>query len=199
MDGSLASLAGFSVVMSVTPGPNNIMLAASGARHGLRRTMPHALGVAGGFTLMLFVVGVAVGEVASLLPLVAGVMRWVALAWVAVLAWQIATAAPPGEGPERPPMSALGAAAFQWVNPKGWLIALSGAAVFVAPYHGAEIGRAALVAGVFLAVALPCCLPWVLLGAGAGRLLRGRARLRAFNVTMAVLLLASVAPLALEP
>ncbi len=90
-----------------------------------------------------------------------------------------------------------GAAAFQWVNPKGWLIAVAAAGMFIRPEENLAM-QTAWIALIFAAVSLPCMLPWVLLGAGAGRLLRSPARLRAFNIAMAVLLVASIIPLLLD-
>ena len=192
MDTSTLSMIGFAISMYVTPGPNNVMLAASAASFGVRATLPHMLGIGLGFTLMLLVVAAGFATVlpASALPL--WPMRWAGALWMAWLAWKIATAPPTGDARGRL-MSLPGAMAFQWINPKAWIIALGAATLFVRPDEGlaAFLSRMGL---VFAVVALPCMIPWVVLGAGMRRLLRSPRQARAFNVAMGVLLLASVLP-----
>ncbi|MSO99483.1 MAG: LysE family translocator [Acetobacteraceae bacterium] len=196
MDATILSMTGFAVAMYITPGPNNLMLAASAASFGLRATVPHMLGVGVGFTLMLAIVCSGLASVLLAWPLLLPLMRWGGAAWMLLLAWKIATAGPPNENAGRV-LGFAGAMAFQWVNPKGWLIALSAAGLFARPdealwMQGLRIGV------VFFAVALPCMAPWMLLGAGARRLLRSPGSLRAFNIAMAVLLVVSVAPVLLD-
>jgi threonine/homoserine/homoserine lactone efflux protein len=195
MDPWLLSLVGFAVAGSVTPGPNNIMVAAIAARHGVRASVPYMLGISAGFGVMIVLVGTGFAGMIAGAPTFAATMRWAALAWILVLAWQIATAPPPGEGPARPAMGFFGATLFQWVNPKAWLLALSVAAAWVSPDRPA-LPQVAVIALAFALVGPPCNLPWALLGTGAARLLRSPARLRAFNVAMAVLLVASMLPVA---
>ena len=194
---SAFSLLGFTVAASITPGPNNVMVASIAARHGVRSTLPYVLGISVGFGAMIMLVGLGVAGVLAGAPGVAGAMRWVALAWIAVLAWQIATAPPPGEGVARKAMGFGGALLFQWVNPKAWLLALSVASAWVQPGR-AVLPQVGIVALAFALVGPPCNLPWALLGSGAARLLHSPARLRAFNVAMAVLLVVSMLPVALE-
>src|SRR3954463_13601859 len=98
MNGALLSLVGFSVAMYITPGPNNVMVAASAANHGIRATAPHILGIAAGFATMLTLVCAGLGSALLSWPLLLPVFRWVGAAWLAVLAWQIASAPAPGEG-----------------------------------------------------------------------------------------------------
>lgn len=197
MDPFLLSLAGFAVAMYITPGPNNIMVAASAANHGMRASLPHMLGINAGFSLMLVLVCGGLGAVVLSLPLVLRAMRWVGAAWMLYLAWKIATSPPPGEGARRPVLGFWGAAAFQWVNPKAWLIAVGAASQFLRADQplGGQLLRIGV---VFLAVGLPCLLPWAMLGDAAGRLLHSPSRLRAFNVAMALLLVASLVPLLME-
>ena len=129
-------------------------------------------------------------------PAVAQVLRWVMFAWLLVLAWRISRAERPGQGAARPPLGFWGAAAFQWVNPKAWLLALTVNSVFILP--GRPMApQLALNFAVFLAVGMPCLLAWALLGSGAGRLLGPPLRLRIFNLTMAALLVISMLPMAL--
>jgi threonine/homoserine/homoserine lactone efflux protein len=193
MDTTLLSLIGFAFVMYITPGPNNVMLASSGANHGVRASVPHMLGIALGFSVMLVVISAGLGSLLFAWPALLGVMRWCGAAWMLWLAWKIAIAPPPGAHSPRAVLGVTGAAAFQWINPKAWLIAVGAASEFTRPdlplgFQAMRIGLA------FLAVALPCMLVWVLLGRGAARVLRAPAQLRAFNIAMALLLVASLVP-----
>lgn len=197
MDSTLLSLLAFAVAMYITPGPNNVMLASSAANYGVRATVPHMLGINLGFSAMLVLVSAGLGSLLLSVPVLLPIMRWIGAAWMLFLAWKIATAAPPGEGDRRPLFNVPGAAAFQWINPKAWLIAVAAASEFTLPNRplGEQLARIGI---VFLAVGLPCMLPWVLLGGGASRLLRSRTQLRAFNVTMAALLVLSLVPVLID-
>ena len=193
MDATLLSLTGFAVAMYITPGPNNTMLASSGASHGLRATIPHMLGIAAGFSLMLVLVDAGLGATllatAGLLP----VMRWAGAVWMLVLAWKIATAPPPGAPSQNRVLGFFGAMAFQWINPKGWLIALAVASEFTRADR--PLAQQLVQIGlVFGAVSIPCMLPWVLLGTGVRKLLQSHTRLRIFNIAMALLLAVSLIP-----
>ncbi len=197
MDSALLSLVGFSVVMYITPGPNNVMVAASAANHGVRATVPHMFGIAAGFSVMLTLVCAGLGATLVNWPLLLPVFRWVGAAWLAVIAWKIATAPPPGEGGRGRVLSFLGAAAFQWINPKAWLIAAGAAGEYLSPNHPL-LAQLARIFVVFLLVGMPCLLVWAGLGSGAGRLLHSPARLRAFNIAMALLLVGSLVPVLIE-
>jgi threonine/homoserine/homoserine lactone efflux protein len=174
MNGSFPALVAFVVVMSVTPGPNNVMLAAASANYGLRAAVPQMLGIAVGAAAMMAAVGLALAAVLEVLPRTAGAVRWVGLAWLLFLAWKVANAGAPGSADARPPLGFLGAAAFQWINPKAWLLGIGGNAAFVRP-DAALLPQVALVALVFLVVAIPCMLPWAALGGAARRLLTSPA------------------------
>jgi threonine/homoserine/homoserine lactone efflux protein len=197
MDSALVSLLGFSVAMYITPGPNNVMVASSAANHGIHATLPHMLGIAFGFSLMLALVCAGLGSVLVSWPLLLPLFRWIGAAWLVWLAWQIASAPPPGEGGRRRVLGFFGAAAFQWVNPKAWLIAVGAAGEYLSP-HQSLIVQLARIFVVFLLVGMPCLLVWALLGSGAGRLLRSPVQLRAFNVAMALLLVLSLLPVLIE-
>lgn len=199
-----ASASAFALSMAATPGPNNAMVTASGASWGFRRTLPHMLGVSVGFPLMLLAVALGAGGAIRDHPWLHEALRWVGVAYLVWLAWRIASADPSvgdDEGGEARsggrPLSFPQAALFQWVNPKAWVIALSA----VATYTTAQgvVVQAAVLAAIFLLVTLPVLAGWTLVGVGAARLLRSRAALRGFNLTMAALLLASLAPLLLDP
>jgi threonine/homoserine/homoserine lactone efflux protein len=193
MDPALLSLTGFAVVMYITPGPNNTMLASSGANHGMRATIPHMLGIATGFALMLVLVDAGLGAALIATPGLLPIMRWGGAGWMLYLAWKIATAPPPSTAGQTRVLGFFGAMAFQWINPKGWLIAIAVASEFTRPDRplSAQLLQIGLVFG---AVSIPCMLPWVLLGTSVRTMLRTEARLRAFNVAMALLLAASLIP-----
>jgi len=194
---ALLSLIGFSIAMYITPGPNNVMVAASAANHGIRATMPHMFGIAGGFSVMLTLVCAGLGSALVRWPLLLPLFRWVGAAWLVVLAWQIASAPPPGEGGRGRVLGFFGAAAFQWINPKAWLIAAGAAGEYLTATQPL-LAQLARIFVVFLLVGMPCLLVWALLGSGAGRLLHSPSRLRVFNIAMAVLLVASLVPVLIE-
>ena len=188
MDSVLLSLVGreladvgFAVVMYVTPGPNNVMVAASAANHGIRATMPHMFGIACGFSGMLVVVCGGLGSALLGLPWLLPAFRWVGAAWLIVLAWKIATSPPPGEGGRGRVLGFFGAMAFQWINPKAWLIAVAAAGEYLSLQQSLLLQLARIFL-VFLAVGMPCLMVWAFIGSGARRLLRSPARVRVFNV-----------------
>ena len=189
---TLAALSAFALVSSITPGPNNMMLMASGANFGLRRTVPHALGVGVGFTLMIVLVGVGLMGLFDLFPILNTILKVVSVAYLLWLAWKIAHAAAPGEGesPRGKPMTFVQAMLFQWVNPKAWTMALSAVALY-APDR--NFGAVLLVAMVFGIINLPSTSIWAVMGTALRGWLSSSARLRAFNWTMAVLLVGSLA------
>jgi threonine/homoserine/homoserine lactone efflux protein len=189
----LLALVGFALVTSVTPGPNNLMLMASGANFGLRRTLPHMMGVALGFAAMTAGIGLGVMGLFEAWPPAYTVLKVLSVAYMLWLAWKIATAAPPEGRPaaEGRPLTFLAAAAFQWVNPKAWAMAATAVTAY-APGRGTA--AVLTVAAVFALVNLPSVGSWALMGQAIRRLLGSPGRLRAFNLAMAGLLLASLAP-----
>ncbi len=186
-------LLGFAIAMSVTPGPNVLMVAASAANAGVRATVPHMLGIAIGFGAMLLIVGLGLAAPFAAAPWLHAALKWGGAAWLLLLAWKIARAGAPGAGPPRAPLGFIGAALFQWVNPKAWMIALAAIPTFTTP-DGDMLRQSLTIAGAFALVGFPCTLVWALLGAGASRLLRTERALRGFNIAMAVLLVASLVP-----
>jgi len=188
----LTALAAFAFVTSITPGPNNLMLMASGANFGFRRTIPHMLGVGLGFVFMVVLIGAGLAQVFETYPISYQVLKVVSIAYLLYLAWKIATAAPPGEAEQAgTPLTFLQAALFQWVNPKAWAMALTAVSAY-APSQ--SFGAIALVAVIFGLVNVPSVGSWTILGQQMRRLLSNPSRLRAFNVVMAVLLLGSLYP-----
>jgi threonine/homoserine/homoserine lactone efflux protein len=190
----LAALVVFAFASSITPGPNNIMLLASGANFGLRRTVPHMLGISIGHAVMVSLVGLGLIGLFAAVPWLRTALMVLSAAYLLWLAWKIANAAPPGraEATGRP-LTFLQAAAFQWVNPKAWYMAIY-AQTNYAPADAPLLGPV-LVALVFAAVNLPSVTVWAWGGTQVRRWLEAPGRLRAFNVTMAVLLVASLWPM----
>lgn len=197
MNDILLPMTGFAVAMYITPGPNNVMLATSGAQYGLRATVPHMIGIAAGFAVMLMAITAGLGSLLLVWPPLLPVMRWVGAAWMLYLAWKIAAAPPPGDGERRRLLGVIGAAGFQWINPKGWMIGLGASSMFISPAQPLSI-QVARIGLIFSLVAFPCMLPWVLLGKGARHVLRSPWQFRAFNVAMALLLVACLVPLLAE-
>jgi threonine/homoserine/homoserine lactone efflux protein len=186
----------FAFVSSITPGPNNTMLLASGVNFGFRRSVPHALGVSIGFMLMVLAVGFGLGAVFTAVPVAYTVLRYAGAAYLLYLAYRIATSGPmnsAGADGERQPMSFLAAAAFQWVSPKAWVMAI-GAITTYTPADG-YIANVFVVALVFAIVNLPSVCVWVGCGTALRRVLQDRRWLRLFNGLMAALLVASLYPL----
>ena len=193
----LLALAGFAFVTSITPGPNNLMLLASGANYGVRRTVPHMIGVSGGFCVMVALVGIGLMGVFDAWAPARTVLAIVSVLYMLWLAWKIAHAAGPEEaqGGGRP-MTLVEAALFQWVNPKGWAMALTAITLY-APANAAgerELMAILLVAIVFAVVNLPSVGVWAWAGLALRRVLTDPTRLRLFNWTMAALLVASLYP-----
>ncbi|MGI9389717.1 MAG: LysE family translocator [Boseongicola sp.] len=185
-------LATFAFVTSITPGPNNLMLMASGANFGFRRTIPHMLGVALGFVFMAFLMGIGLAELFEKFPWLHTVLTVVSIIYLLWLAWKIAHAAPPEPGAAKgTPLTFIQAAAFQWVNPKAWAMALTAVTI----YAPGDTALAILaVAVVFGAINLPSVSTWCLLGQGMQRILTDDRRLSLFNWTMASLLVLSLYP-----
>ncbi|MEM8977490.1 MAG: LysE family translocator, partial [Pseudomonadota bacterium] len=127
----IIALAAFALVTSITPGPNNLMLMASGANYGFHRTIPHMLGIGLGFVLMVMLVGLGVIQVFDAYPLAYTLLKIVSMAYLLYLAWKIATSSPPSEAGETGrPITFLQAALFQWINPKAWAMALTAISVY---------------------------------------------------------------------
>jgi threonine/homoserine/homoserine lactone efflux protein len=190
---NLPALFGFALATSVTPGPNVLMVAAAAAQHGVRPVWPHMLGVTIGVSAMVLIVAVGAGVPLAAAPALHVALKWVGAAWLTYLAWKIASAPPAEIGQGRPPLGFLGAAAFQWVNPKAWLIVLAALPAFTRPGEP-MLPQAVPIALMFALVCLPSLLVWAGLGGAMRRLLSTPRRARAFNVTMGLLLLASLLP-----
>ena len=183
----------FTLVMTVTPGPNTMMLLASGVNFGFRATVPHMAGITLGFGLMTIVVGMGLGEIFKLYPSLYVALSYVGAAYILYLAWKIAIRRSVGEGKASGrPMTFLQAAAFQWINPKAWVMAVT--AITTYSVQGAYVFSVLLFAATFMVVSVPGCSVWILFGSGVRRWLDDPKRLRIFNVIMAILLVLSLVP-----
>jgi threonine/homoserine/homoserine lactone efflux protein len=192
------ALAVFAFVSSITPGPNNLMLMTSGINFGMRRTVPHMLGVSMGFTLMIALIGLGVMKVIEAVP---GSMLFITIAsglYLLYMAWKIATTSTsPAENSvaaaKSKPFTFLQAALFQWVNPKAWTMALTAISAYAPKSQG--WAGVFIVAGVFGVINLPSTGAWAVMGAKMRRFLSDPVRLKTFNVIAAVLLVASLYPM----
>ena len=192
----ITAFVAFASVSSITPGPNNLMLMASGTNYGFTRSLPHLMGVSLGFTLMICLVGVGLIEIFDAYPLSYTVLKLFSVGYLVYLAWKIASAesatGSAGKASGKP-LTFLQAAAFQWVNPKAWAMALTAISVYAVTED--QFMGVLVIALMFCAVNLPSCGCWVVLGTQLRRLLTNPVRLRVFNITCAVLLLASLYPI----
>jgi threonine/homoserine/homoserine lactone efflux protein len=180
----------FAAVVAGTPGPSNALLTAIGARVGVRHGLASLLGQVTGMGAMLFAIALGMGNVILAHPLVLQVLKWGGAAMLCWMAWRIA-AAGHAEGAMNAPRGFLGMAAFQWVNPKGWLISIAAVATFLDRQAGDALAQAAIFAILFTLVALPSCVPWLAFGAALQRFLRAPRARRVLNGVMAALLAAS--------
>jgi len=190
----LAAMAMFAFVTSVTPGPNNMMLLASGVNFGVKRTLPHWLGVSLGHFVMLLLVGAGLESLLKTYPFVYQVMKVVGFAYLVYLAWGVArSGAPERHGEEATqPISFLGAAAFQWVNPKAWMMAVGYFSNYMPT--DASITFVVLTCMMFSAINFPSVGLWVWLGAKLEHYLQSEGIRKIFNGAMALLLIASMVP-----
>lgn len=188
----LTALVTFAFVTVMTPGPNNLMLMASGTNFGFSRSIPHMLGIGLGFPLMVACVGLGVMQVFDLWPLSYTLLKIGSVAYLVYLAWKIANAAPPRDAEASgKPLTFLQSAAFQWVNPKAWSMALSAITLYAT---GRDLASVLWVAGVYVVVSSISTTSWTLLGQQLRRLLKNQTRLRIFNWLMAALLIATLIP-----
>jgi threonine/homoserine/homoserine lactone efflux protein len=191
---TLLPLVGYALVATCTPGPNNLMVLTSGANFGVSRTVPHILGIALGFPVLIVAVGFGLGFIFDAYPIVHVILKYVSLVYLLWLAWQIVKSERPEEKKDHAhPFSFLQAAAFQWVNPKAWAMIFGAMALFTTQ-GGNKPLQVGFIAVLFGALCLPNGFVWALFGrAIAGFLADDRQRFW-FNVVMAVLLVLSVVP-----
>lgn len=191
---TLTALVTFAFATSITPGPNNMMLFASGVNFGFRRTIPHMLGIGVGFLSLLIGVGLGLGALLVTVPLLYTGLKIAGGIYLVYIAWKIGSSRTLGEGKvSARPMTFLGAAAFQWVNPKAWVMAVTAMAVYVDP--NSYVWSVVVIGLVFAAVNLPSVSTWAGFGSVLREWLSVPVRLKWFNITMAVLLVASLWPM----
>ena len=192
----------FMLVSSITPGPNNTMLMASGVHFGYRRTLTHLMGVQLGFGFMLIAVGLGLHTVLSQFPAFYDVVRFAGAAYMVWMAWSLASARPQFQEQaaieqsaqnELKPLGFLGAVLFQWVNPKAWVMAVTIMSAYVPP--GAGLLQIAPLGLMFAVLGFPCSSVWVGFGSALRSYLQEAFRMRVFNCTMAAALLLSLYPM----
>jgi threonine/homoserine/homoserine lactone efflux protein len=186
----------YAFVSSITPGPNNIMLLTSGVNFGIHRSLPHLLGVAAGFALMVALIGMGFSTIFTMFPFSYDVLQYAGIAYLLYLAWKVANAGTVSSADDnaeaKKPMSFLAACAFQWVNPKAWMIAVAAIGIYVPQEH--YFTNVMLIAMLWGLINLPCGGVWAAGGTFFRHLLAEEKYVRIFNVTMALLLVASIYP-----
>ena len=192
---TLIAFALFSIVAAITPGPNNLMLLASGANFGFRRTLPHLFGITGGFFALSLAVGLGLGSILLAYPELHLTLKILGGAYLIYLAWRIAISRSidDGENSDARPMSFAKAVLFQAVNPKAWVMAITGMAVYTDPAR--PLVSVLPICVAFTIFGFPCSCIWLAFGTRLRTFLSQPVRLKWFNITMAILLVASVIPL----
>ena len=185
----------YAFVTSITPGPNNLMLLASGVNFGFIRTVPHMLGIGFGFLLLLLGVGFGLGAVLSAFPAFHLLLKIAGGAYLLYLSWRVAMSRSMDNGDSggARPMSFWEAVAFQWVNPKAWVMAFTAMAVYTSPE--APFISMLLISAAFALVNLPCVSSWAGFGTALRQFLADPARLKWFNIAMGLMLAATVWPM----
>jgi threonine/homoserine/homoserine lactone efflux protein len=181
-----------------TPGPNNLMLLASGVNFGFKRTLPHMMGINFGFGVMVFLVGVGLAKLFDIYPALHAVMKWGSIAFMLYLSWKIATAAAPQVNTNKAsqPMRWWQAAMFQWINPKGWVMGLSAISAYVPEQIGsASMPHLLVLALMFIVVNIPVGMVWTLFGVRLRTWLADDTHRRWFNYGMAGTLVLSLVPM----
>lgn len=182
----------FAVVAAITPGPSNLILTSTGANVGLLRGLPCLGGVVIGMGLMMFLVAFGLGNVVLASPGLILILKWGGIGFLLWLSWKIATAGRSNATIEKQPLGFWGAAAFQWINPKSWLVSVSAVSVYLHPAAGTAFTQAMGFGLLFMLAALPSCFIWLAFGASLQQFLYTKRTARIFNVAMGVLLAASV-------
>ena len=188
----------FTLASSITPGPNNTLILASGVNHGVKKSLPHFLGICVGFPLMVIAVGFGAGTVFKQLPILQIGLKIIGVCYLLYLAYKVATAPTKKmESENKKPFTFVQAALFQWVNPKAWIMAI-GAVVTFSSVSGNYLVEVISIAMIFVLFGAPCTGLWLLFGASLKNLLSNPIRLRLFNIAMAALLVVSLAPVIRE-
>lgn len=186
----------FALVSSITPGPNNVMLLSSGVNFGFRRSIPHLLGVTFGFSAMIFIVGLGLGEVFAKYPMLFTILRYASGVYLLYLAWQIARTKSISEDESKQPISFWQAVAFQWINPKAWVMGIAAITTYASKEH--FFISIAAISIIFIFFVAPSGFLWNTFGNWFRRYLLHPLHLRIFNISMAILLVLSLYPLLQE-
>jgi threonine/homoserine/homoserine lactone efflux protein len=182
----------FAVVAAITPGPSNLVLTSTGATIGVLRGLPSLCGVAIGMGLMLFLVAFGLGSLVLASPMILQGLKWCGIGFLLWLSWKIATAGRSEATTDTDHVGFWRAAAFQWVNPKAWLVSASAVGTYLQADAGSAFTQALAFGVLFVLAALPSCFVWLAFGATAHRLLHTERAVRRFNVAMGALLAGSV-------
>ena len=182
----------FAVVAAITPGPSNLILTATGATVGVRRGLPTLLGQVLGMGLLLFLMAFGLGSLVVKSPLIIAGLKWGGIGFLLWLAWTLARAGRSAAPAHRSRVGFWEAAAFQWVNPKAWLVCAAAVGTYAPTAAGTALRAAGALAVLFIVAALPSCFVWLAAGASVQRVLRAERAERRFNLTMAALLVGSI-------
>ena len=180
----------YSFVMAITPGPNNVMLTASGANFGFRRTVPHIFGISTGCAIQLIAVCAGLGALFTRWPVLQTALQWAGAAYLLWLGWKLLRSGEVAEAQAPEPITFLHAAAFQFINPKAWVMSLSAVALFL-PGGMNVVPASTYLIVIMVIINIPCVTTWALFGTALRGLLKRRPARLAFNVSMAVALAAT--------
>ncbi|ABV88075.1 LysE family translocator [Shewanella pealeana] len=191
----ILTIALFAFSSGITPGPNNIMLMSSGVNFGVKRSLPHLFGICIGFPAMVLAIGLGLSAVFQSFPVLHSIIKYVGITYLLYLAWLIANSSAKMNGKDTPsPLTFIQAAAFQWVNPKAWVMGIGAVAAFTSMSHTLA-PQVATISLVFFVVALPSAFIWLGFGVALKRILKNQKQQKIFNVTMALLLVLSILPM----
>jgi len=188
----------FGVIAAITPGPNNVMLTTTGLNFGVRRGIPHLLGICIGFPVMLALIGLGFGTLFQLYPVLHEIIRIIGIVYLLYLAWKIANSSGGvSEVTQSKPINFWQSAAFQWINPKAWIMGSSALAAYTTLDDNFFV-QVTIICITFMIITFPCAGVWLVFGAGLQKFLRDPAHLKLFNIAMALLLVASILPVVWE-
>ncbi len=179
---------------SITPGPNNIMLMSSGLNYGIKRSLPHLLGINIGFPLMILAIGLGLGSLFAKIPVIYPVIKTLGVSYLLFFAWKVANASAPKANEKlASPVTFFQAVLFQWVNPKAWVMAIGAIASFTSPEKFQT--QMLFILGGYMTVGALCMIFWLTLGVSLKKLINNELHMRYFNISMAALLVLSLIPM----
>jgi len=188
----------FGVIAAITPGPNNVMLTTTGLNFGVRRGMPHLLGICIGFPVMLALIGLGFGTLFQLYPVLHEIIKIIGIVYLLYLAWKIANSSGGiSTVSQSRPINFWQSAAFQWINPKAWIMGSSALAAYTTLDDNFFV-QVTIVCITFMIITFPCAGVWLVFGAGLQKFLRDPAHQKRFNIAMALLLVGSILPVVWE-